>query len=229
MQEENYRIEDSGTSLLPRENLLLYGSEKLSNQELLAILLRTGTRQLDVVGLAGKLLKKFGDLSSFRTASIRELCEVAGIGKVKAIELKAMMEFGKRIQAATRPVGAEVLSSETMAEKMSAEMADFTQEHLVVIYLDNRHRIIEKRTVFIGTVNSAPAVPREILYYAVKNLATAMLVVHNHPSGLTEPSQADIFFTDNLAEACQMVGIELVDHLIVGQGSYYSFREEKEL
>lgn len=222
-----YELEKDAFPLRPRERLLAYGAEQLSEQELLAILLRTGTKTEDVFTLSGRLLDKFKTLCDFRSASLIELCEISGIGKVKAIELKAMIELGKRIQADSKMPLGEVFGSSTFAKQMMVEMANLRQEHLVAIYLDNRNRILQKKTIFIGTVNSSLATPREILHYAVKILATCILVVHNHPSGNVEPSSADKEFTKKLALACQAMGTDLVDHLIVGQKDYFSFREEK--
>ncbi|GAB2024693.1 DNA repair protein RadC [Lactovum odontotermitis] len=221
-----YEIQENVFSIQPRERLLAVGAENLSERELLAILLRTGSKDYHVFDLAGRVLEEFGSLENFRSATVEELETINGIGAVKAVEIQAMIELGKRIHNASREFHGSVLRSETFGKQMMNELANFEQEHLLAVYLDNRNRIIAKKTVFIGTVNSAPAVPREILHHAVRYIATGILVVHNHPSGNPEPSEADIQFTKNLGSSCQMLGTSLTDHLIVGKEDYFSFREK---
>ena len=221
-----YKIEENPFSFKPRERLIEVGAENLSERELLAILLRTGSKEEAVFELASHVLENFQNLINFRNATLSELQQIKGIGPVRAIEIQAMIELGKRIHNASREHYGQVLHSEDFGKQMINEMQNYEQEHLMAIYLDNRNRIIQKRTIFIGTVNSAPAVPREILYHAVRTMATGLLVVHNHPSGNPEPSSADIVFTNNLNSSCRMLGMGFTDHLIVGYNDYYSFREK---
>lgn len=184
--------------LMPRERLIRLGPEKLSNQELLAILLRTGNKEKHVLELSAYLLSSLDSLADLKKFSLQELQRLSGIGKVKAIEIKAMLELADRIQIAGQAVAAPVLSSAQVAEKMMIELGDKQQEHLVAIYLDSQNKIIEEKTIFIGTVRKSIAEPREILYYACKNMATSLIVVHNHPSGLTKPSANDYHFTEKI-------------------------------
>jgi len=221
-----YEVQNKPFVMQPRERLERYGADQLSEQELLAILLRTGSKVEPVLELAGRILNEFGNLANFREAALPELQAIAGIGPVKSVELKAMIELGHRIHNASRPYSGDILSSEDFGQQMIDELAGFTQEHLIAIYLDNRNQIILQKTIFIGSINSAPATPREILYYAVKNLTAKIIVVHNHPTGNTEPSRADREFTKKLAKSCDSIGIILLDHLIVGQDHYFSFREK---
>ncbi|MFV0555707.1 MAG: RadC family protein [Lactovum sp.] len=221
-----YEIEKKSFSIKPRERLIEVGAENLSERELLAILLRTGSKGEPVFELASRVLERFESLPNFRKATLAELRQIKGIGQVKAIELQAMIELGKRIHNAQLEVQGNILGSEDIGNQMIMEMQHYEQEHLVALYLDNRNQIIKKKTVFIGTVNSAPAVPREILHHAVRMMATSLLVVHNHPSGNPEPSNADILFTKNLDKSCKMLGTNLIDHLVVGSKGYYSFREQ---
>jgi DNA repair protein RadC len=221
-----YEILENDFSMQPRERLLTVGAENLSERELLAILLRTGSKDYPVFDLAGRVLESFSSLEDFRNATVKELETIKGIGPIKAVEIQAMIELGKRIHNASREYHGSVMRSETFGRQMMNELANFEQEHLLAIYLDNRNRIIARKTVFIGTVNSAPAVPREILHHAVRYIATGVLVVHNHPSGNPDPSDADIQFTQSLEASCQMLGTNLTDHLIVGKEDYFSFREK---
>lgn len=215
--------------LMPRERLIRLGPEKLSNQELLTILLRTGNKEKHVLELSAYLLSSLDSLADLKKFSLQELQRLSGIGKVKAIEIKAMLELADRIQIAGQAVAAPVLSSAQVAEKMMIELGDKQQEHLVAIYLDSQNKIIEEKTIFIGTVRKSIAEPREILYYACKNMATSLIVVHNHPSGLTKPSANDYHFTEKIKRSCDYLGLICLDHIIVSKHGYYSFREKSDL
>lgn len=220
-----YEVKENPYPMRPRERLILLGEQQLSDIELLAILLRTGTKKESALELSAHLLRHFETLSNLRRASLSELCELSGIGQVKATEMRAMIELGKRIQLAKNHREGQVLGSQEFGQRIAQEMLNLEQEHLIATYLDGQNQIIEKRTIFIGAVNHAPANPREILYHAIKNLAVGLLVIHNHPSGNVKPSQADKLFTDKIMSSCENLGINFVDHIIVGAGQYYSFRE----
>lgn len=222
-----YQIEVMKEAILPRERLLALGAENLSNQELLAIILRTGTRKDSVQALAGQLLSRLGSIAELKHLSIQELQLFPGIGEVKALELKAMLELAHRVNQAELTKLDQVLSSRDLAKRMMLELGDKKQEHLVALYLDSQNRIIRQEVVFIGSVRRSVAEPREILYHACKTLATSIIIVHNHPSGSCQPSQQDVSFTTRLKRACDDLGVVLLDHLIVGKKTYYSFREEK--
>ncbi|MTB63973.1 DNA repair protein RadC [Streptococcus sp. zg-86] len=224
-----YKVSFQEEKLLPRERLLEVGAERLSNQELLAILLRTGTRNQPVSVLSNHLLSKVTSLAMLRELSITELQELAGIGQVKAIEIKAMIELGSRINQSALLAETQIVGSELLARRMMQEIGSNKQEHLVAIYLDTQNKIISQRTIFIGSVNRSIAEPREILHYAVKSMATSLIIVHNHPSGFVQPSQNDLAFTEKLKKSCEILGLILLDHLIVGKSNYYSLREEHQL
>jgi DNA repair protein RadC len=178
-----YAIEMKADAMLPRERLRDLGAEQLSNQELLSILLRTGTKTRPVLEVANDILKHIDTLADFQHLSLQELQKIKGIGYVKSIEIKAMIELAKRISKAEYVQKERIMSSERLARKMMLELSDQKQEHLVAIYLDTQNRIIEQRTIFIGSVRRSIAEPREILYYACKNMATSVIIIHNHPSG----------------------------------------------
>ena len=218
-----YSIVAEESGLLPRERLLQKGAEVLSDQELLAIVLRTGTRSESVLSMANRILKGMTSLADLSRLSLNELQEIPGIGRVKSIELKAMVELAKRIEKAELARSEQIMSS-----RMMLDIGDKPQEHLVAIYLDTQNRIIQQKTVFIGGVRRSIAEPREILYYACHLMATSLIVVHNHPSGEAYPSRNDIDFTQKIKRSCDDLGICLLDHLIVGKSTYYSFREERE-
>ena len=220
-----YDVKEADCPMLPREHLKVLGESYLSDQELLAILLRTGTAKLSVLELAGQILKHFVTLENFRKSSIEELMTISGIGMTKAVEIRAMIELGKRIKTTERSRDGQVRGSQQVATTLIDEMSDFDQEHLVAVYLDGKNKIIKKKTIFVGTVNSATANPREILHFAVKTLAAGLLVAHNHPSGDPNPSDADLVFTQRIASACEIIGLQFIDHIIVGDDCYFSFKE----
>ena len=224
-----YSISFQEDSLLPRERLAKEGVEALSNQELLAILLRTGTRQASVFEIAQKVLNNLSSIRDLKKMTLQELQSLSGIGRVKAIELQAMIELGHRIHKHETLKMESILSSQKLAKKMQQELGDKKQEHLVALYLNTQNQIIHQQTIFIGSATRSIAEPREILHYAVKHMATSLILVHNHPSGAVTPSRNDDHVTKLVKEACDLMGIVLLDHLIVSHSSYFSYREKTDL
>lgn len=203
----------------PRERLIQYGEQALSDYELLAILLRTGTKEEHVVQVAIRCLQTFDSLNHLKLASVEELQQVKGIGPTKAIEL------GVRIARSCMPKYGTLSSTRRAGEWLAQEMKDLHQEHLVALFLNSKNEIIRKRTIFKGSVNQSVAHPREIFKEAVKYPTARMIIAHNHPSGDTKPSQEDIVFTERMLLCGDLMGIELLDHLIIGHGDYLSLRE----
>lgn len=224
-----YSISFQEDSLLPRERLAKEGVEALSNQELLAILLRTGTRQASVFEIAQKVLSNLSSITDLKKMTLQELQSLSGIGRVKAIELQAMIELGHRIHKHETIEMESILSSQKLAKKMQQELGDKKQEHLVALYLNTQNQIIHQQTIFIGSATRSIAEPREILHYAIKHMATSLILVHNHPSGAVAPSRNDDQVTKLVKEACDLMGIVLLDHLIVSNSNYFSYREKTDL
>ena len=224
-----YSISFQEDSLLPRERLTKEGVEALSNQELLAILLRTGTRQASVFEIAQKVLSNLSSLTDLKKMTLQELQSLSGIGRVKAIELQAMIELGHRIHKHETLEMESILSSQKLAKKMQQELGHKKQEHLVALYLNTQNQIIHQQTIFIGSATRSIAEPREILHYAIKHMATSLILVHNHPSGAVAPSRNDNQVTKLVKEACDLMGIVLLDHLIVSHSNYFSYREKTDL
>lgn len=224
-----YHIVFQEAGLLPRERLLTEGPDKLSNQELLSILLRTGNKNKTVYEIAQELLGSLKSLKELASMSFQELQEVPGIGKVKAIELLAAIELGKRIQTSQVIETEQIMSSQKLAKMMQQKIGHEKQEHLLALYLNTQNQIIHQQVIFIGTVNRSIAEPREILHYAIKHMATSLILVHNHPSGIIHPSKNDDGVTQQMIEACNCLGIVFLDHLIVSTDDYYSYREETDL
>ena len=210
----------------PRENAKKYGIEALSYQELIAIILRTGNKDKHVLDLSNEVLLNFDNLFELKTATIEELKEIEGIGPAKAIEIQAAIELGKRLTIEERQKKGQILSSVDLAEQLILEMKDYEQEHFMVLYLNAKNEVIKKKTLFIGSLNQSVAHPREIFKIAVKTSTARMIIVHNHPSGNPNPSKQDIAFTERIVECGRLMGIDILDHLIIGENSYISLKEE---
>ncbi|MGX7414034.1 RadC family protein [Enterococcus caccae] len=211
---------------LPRERLEVVGEKALSNQELLAIILRTGSKNSNVMEVASKFLNYFNHLYELKNATLTEMMEIKGIGRIKAIELRAAIEFGYRIQQSTQLKLGKVSSSYQIAQNLIYELQDLQQEHLVCLYLNTKNEVLKQETVFKGSLNQSVAHPREIFRSAVKYSAARLILAHNHPSGNPTPSESDIHFTQRMQECGKMMGIEVLDHIIIGEQVYTSMREE---
>lgn len=209
----------------PRERMEEYGAAALANHELLAILLRTGTKDCNVLQLSMQVFSYFDDLYSLKHASLEELLAIPGIGRAKAVELLASIELGQRIARTPLLKEGAVTSSQFVGDLLVEEMKDLQQELVVCLFLNTKNEIIRKETIFKGTLNSSVAHPREIFKAAVKYSAARIILAHNHPSGDPEPSDADLDFTRRLFEAGHIMGIELLDHFIIGEDSYVSLKE----
>jgi len=226
IKEEKLFIREMPEDCLPRERLEVVGEKALSNQELLAILLRTGSKNINVMEVASNFLNYFNHLYELKNATLTEMMEIKGVGRIKAIELRAAIEFGYRIQQSTQLKFGKVSSSYQIAQNLIYELQDFQQEHLVCLYLNTKNEVIKQETVFKGSLNQSVAHPREIFRSAVKCSAARLILAHNHPSGNPTPSESDIHFTQRMQECGKMMGIEVLDHIIIGEQVYISMREE---
>ena len=214
----------------PREKLLQRGPKFLSNQELLAILLRTGTNDLSVIDLAGKVLALSPDgLRYLAECTPEELTVIPGIGHAKACQIVSAIELGKRIAMTPNPVRQTARSTDELAALFMEEMRCLKQEVFRVLLLTARMEILSMTDVSVGNVMAVAAEPREVFRDAVRKAANAIIVVHNHPSGSPEPSKNDIRVTKRLEETGDILGIPLCDHFIIGDGTYYSFAEHHRL
>lgn len=222
-------VKEMPENLRPRERLLKFGAKSLSDQELLAIILRTGLKGKNVLEVAQQLLVEMGDLSMLKNASIEELKRVNGIGQAKAIELLATIEFGARVSQAHFPRYTKVDSTTIAGELLVRQMQHYQQEKLYALFLNTKNYVIQQKVIFIGTVNSSVAHPREIFREAVKYPTARIIVAHNHPSGDPNPSPADLIFTKRLISCGSMMGIEILDHIIVGGNDYISLQDTTDL
>ena len=208
----------------PRERLYMYGSEYLSNEELISIILKTGTKKLSVKEVSLKLLECVGDISKFRDIGINSLMQIDGIGMVKAIEIKAALEFGRRVYMNKDNVKKIFFNSADIIYNYFKDMLiDKKQEYFYCIYVDTKGKYINKKCLFVGTINSSVVHPREIFKEAYLLSANGIICVHNHPSGDSKPSKEDISITKKIKEISIIHGIKLIDHVIVGNGNYFSF------
>jgi len=216
------KIKDLHKIERPREKMEKYGPEKLSDAELLAILLRTGTKGVNVVEMAKKILRKFPN-DSIASAGFQELRNTFGLGSAKAAEIMACFELGRRKLKDKK--AALLMKPKDVWENLK-DIRDHRKEHFIVFYLDTRNQEICREIISIGTLNSNLVHPREVFEPAVKNVAAHLIVAHNHPSGNPEPSDDDIEVTKRLSDAGKIIGIGLLDHVIVSKDRYFSLKDE---
>ncbi|MBO4872383.1 MAG: DNA repair protein RadC [Lachnospiraceae bacterium] len=213
----------------PYEKCQKSGPAVLSDAELLAVILRTGTREKTSVGVAASLLEAYGSragLSCVMTLSRRELEKIPGIGPVKAVELLAVAELCRRITRSRNRPGVSLRDPSSIAAYFMEDMCYLPQEEMRVAMFDTRNRLLHEKTLSMGTVNASLASPRELFLEALRYGAVYLVLLHNHPSGDPTPSEADIRMTDRMAQAGDLLHIPLMDHIIIGDHSYTSMREE---
>ena len=220
----NYTIKELPEKERPRERLKEVGVENLTDKEILSILLKSGTKNKNVNELSVELLKKM-DLLSLKKATINEITSIKGIGEVKAIELIAAIELGKRIFLREEKKLVTLDNAKAIWESSKYLFDGSKQELFYSYYFNNRQQLIKKKLIFMGTINSATTHTREIFKEAYLVSASSIVCLHNHPSNDTTPSKADILFTERLIRTGEVQGIPVVDHIIVGRDSYYSFYE----
>ncbi len=226
MRTRGLRVREMPAAERPRERLSRCGAGALKTSELMAILFRTGSRDANAEQVAEQLLATFGDLRSVAKASIEQLCECDGVGMVKAMELRAAFELGKRLVESTQTERPTIRCPQDVADLVMAELKMYDQEHFRVLLLDTKNRVTRIEEVFKGSLNASVSHPREAFRAAVSAAAAAVILVHNHPSGDPRPSQEDIATTRRMAEAGETLGIPLLDHVIIGDGDHVSLKEK---
>jgi DNA repair protein RadC len=209
----------------PRERLLKQGPAALSDAELLAIFLRTGLPGLSAVGLSRQLLRDFGSLRSLLAAGHEEFCRHKGLGDAKYAQLQAVMEMARRHLAEKLPRDSVLTDPRATREYLRMRLRDLPHEIFGCIYLDNQHRLLAFEELFRGTIDGASVYPREVVKAALKHNAAALILAHNHPSGVAEPSAADRQLTRRLKDALALVDIRVLDHVVVGDGEAVSLAE----
>jgi len=213
----------------PREKLLHQGAASLSDAELLAIFLRTGVQGCNVVDLARQLLVSFGSISAIYKASETDFCERRGLGTAKYAQLQACLEMSKRHLAEQLQQGYELTSSQATKDYLISELRHETREIFAVLFLNNQHKVIKFERLFYGTIDAAAVYPRIVAERALKCQAAAVILAHNHPSGIAESSRADRQITQRLEKTLDLVDIRVLDHMIIAGHQCYSFAEHGEL
>jgi DNA repair protein RadC len=209
----------------PREKLIEKGTENLKDEELLAILLRTGTKEKSALDLAKQILRKFSK-KKFQKLKYEDLIKIKGIDEAKATTILAAIELTKRILK----IGEETLPKIESIKDVVAQFSylrEKQREHLTALYLNARNEVVFKKHLFVGTLDANICHPREIFKYAIENNAASIILVHNHPSGDPEPSKADLEITKRIQEAGKIMGIDLLDHIIITKNKIFSFKEKK--
>lgn len=209
----------------PREKLLQRGPAALTNAELLAIFLRTGTPGKSAVDLARELLSNFGSLRALLNADRAQFCQNHGLGDAKYAQLQAVLEMARRHFAEILQKGDALTSPDMTRAYLTAQLRGYTFEVFACLFLDNQHRVIQLEELFRGTIDNASVYPREVIKRALHHNAAAVIFAHNHPSGINEPSRADQQITEKLKQALNLLDIRVLDHFIIGDGIPYSFSE----
>lgn len=226
MHEEQYVLRDVAVEDRPRERMLRFGANALNNAELLAILLRTGTVAESAIHLAQKMLNAAGGLRHLATLSTEELTDVKGIGMAKALQIKAGFELGKRVSRASLGERVVIRSPEDVSVLMMEELRYELKEKFVCIFLNTKNHVIGHEVLSIGSLNSTIVHPREVFRAAIQRSSSAVICVHNHPSGDPTPSREDIEMTARLMDAGKIIGIDVLDHVIIGDQTYVSLKEQ---
>ncbi len=225
MEQRAYMLRELPADERPRERMQRQGPAALSHAELLAILLRTGTRNESAVRLAERILNECGGLRRFAERSWDELTHIRGIGPVKALQLQASIELGRRVARSRLPETVRITRPQDAADLLMEEMRHLREEHFVCLFLNTKNQVIGRQTLSIGSLNASVVHPREVYRAAIRRSSASILCAHNHPSGDPTPSSEDIQLTRRLAEAGKLIGIELLDHLVIGDNRFISLKE----
>lgn len=208
----------------PRERLLKLGPEVLRNDELLAIVIQSGNRSASVLEIARRVIETIGDLHNLLDTQPEELMSISGIGAAKAVQISAAVELGRRVVHRPANQRYQIRSAEDAAWYVMDRMRHLKKEHFVTLHLNTKHFVIGEEIVSVGSLDSSIVHPREIFKLAVKRSASAVLCIHNHPSGDPTPSPEDIAVTKRLCEAGRLLGIDVLDHIVVGDGQFVSLK-----
>ena len=220
-----YAIKDLPRSERPRERLEKQGASSLSEAELLAIVLRTGSRFESVLDMSKRILREL-NLKELSQASLNQLKSFRGINTAKASQLIACFELAKRVHSYTEEDDIFLDSSQDVVKLLKAELDFMKREHFIGLYLDSRNKLLRKETISIGGLNSSIVHPRELFKIALQESANSIILVHNHPSGITEPSKDDIEITNMLIKSSKIMGIDILDHVIIGEKGFTSMAEK---
>ncbi len=214
----------------PREKMMHFGATTLTNSELFAIVLRTGTKDKSALQLGFDLIGACeNDFSVLGQMTLEELCALDGIGESKACQILSVMELAKRFHSSPLKRKFKISSPKEVVQFFTSELSDLKVEKFIGVFLNTKNEVIGWEVISIGSLNASIVHPREVFSRAIKRSAACMLVVHNHPSGHVTPSKEDVLVTTRLSEAGEIMGIPLIDHIIVSKNDYYSFKQENQL
>ena len=215
------RICDISLENRPRERMQLQGVNVLSDAELLAVLLQCGSFEENVIDMSNRLISEYG-LDKLNSLTLKELMKIKGIGIAKAAKIQAAFELNKRVNAGKLP-SKKIKSASDIANYYMEKMKDFKKEHLIAVFLDSKNKIIKDEVISLGTLNSSLIHPREVFKEAIKNSAASIILVHNHPSGDCRPSKEDKFVTKKFIKAGELLDIQLLDHIIIGNNNWGNY------
>jgi DNA repair protein RadC len=218
-------IKDLPSSERPRERLLHHGAGALSGAELLAIILRTGTRDENVVQVAQRLLSTFGGLTGLAKANAAELTSEKGLGPAKTAQLKAALEIGRRLLIESPDERPQIRSPADAANLVMSQMSLLDQEHLCTMLLDTKNRVLDTPTIYVGSLNTSLIRVGELFREAIRANCASLIVVHNHPSGDPTPSPEDVAVTRQIVEAGKLLDVDVLDHLVIGRQRFVSLKE----
>ena len=220
------KVKEMPPSFQPRERMLKFGVENLSDVDLLSIILRTGTKDANVKEVSSSILASVGSITNMADVGIRELSKIKGVGNIKAITILAAIELGKRVVNKEIEINMLLNNSNIIHETFKSLFLNSQQEKVLAIYLDTKKRLISYKFIFIGTIDRSIIHPREIFNDALKVHASSLILMHNHPSNDLNPSKEDIAITNQIKECGDIIGIPLLDHLITNGKEYYSFYDK---
>ena len=222
----SFTLHDLPREERPRERLQKVGADNLSLAELLALVIERGRRGENVLAIAQNLISHFGNLAKMKEATIEELQQVNGIGFATACKLKAAFELGEKAQTMTTEYGQKIESAKDVFKLLKNDLGNKKKEHFKVLSLDSRNKLISIDNVSVGTINTNLVHPREVFKTAIQHLAVSIILVHNHPSGDTEPSEADLEITKRLIESGKIMGTDILDHIIITKNKFFSFKDK---
>ncbi|MFD2670488.1 RadC family protein [Marinicrinis sediminis] len=226
MEAHRYTLRDVPLEDRPRERLLQFGAQAVSNTELLAILLRTGTVSESAVHLAQRIFSEVGGLRALVDSSVDQLTDIRGIGPAKAVQIKASIELGRRLSRASLDEHPVIRTPEDAAMLVMEDLRYLQKEHFVCLFLNTKNHVVGQETLSMGSLNASIVHPREVFRAAIKRSSASIICVHNHPSGDPEPSPQDLDMTKRLMDAGEIIGIEVLDHIIIGDQQFISLKQK---
>jgi DNA repair protein RadC len=224
---KSFTVRDLPKEERPRERLKRLGAEALSSQELLAVIISRGSAKMSVMKIAQELITTFGNINAISNATLEQLDAVPGIGPAKATQIKACFELGKRQDLEPELKDFHIENPKDVVDYIRKDIKDKAKEHFKLILLNTRNKVIDIVNVSIGTLDASLVHPREVFKEAITRNSASVILVHNHPSGDPEPSDDDLTMTKKLVESGKILSIEVIDHIIIGKNSYYSFKDKK--